>query len=68
MNPALQPDGIPFALADNGVTLRPALLPMFHGNIGIIGRLGSAHGQGQSCAADQGFQDALLEHGCPLCI
>lgn len=42
--PALQSDGIPFALADNGVALHPALLPMFHGNIGIIG----PHGRGKT--------------------
>lgn len=42
--PADQTDGMPFALADNGVALYTALLPIFRGNIGIIG----PHGRGKS--------------------
>ena len=36
--------GMPFALADNGVTLQTATLPLFRGNIGIIG----PHGRGKT--------------------
>lgn len=32
--------GIPFALADDGVTLHTAILPLDHGNIGVIGPQG----------------------------
>ncbi len=37
-------NGMPFALADDGVTLQTATLPLFHGNIGIIG----PHGRGKT--------------------
>lgn len=37
-------EGMPFALADNGVTLQTAVLPLFQGNIGIIG----PHGRGKT--------------------
>ncbi len=42
--PPTSDSGIPFALADNGVTLDVAQLPITHGNIGIIGQ----HGRGKT--------------------
>lgn len=42
--PTPSASGIPFALADNGVTLDVAQLPVTQGNIGIIGQ----HGRGKT--------------------
>ncbi len=42
--PTPSASGIPFALADNGVTLDVARLPVAQGNIGIIGQ----HGRGKT--------------------
>ena len=59
--PTPSANGIPFALADNGVTLGVAQLPVAQGNIGIIGQ----HGRGKTTLLSE-LAKRLMEQPNPV--